>query len=107
MTHSVGNEYLCLKIAKASGFETANSQMMMADGIKALAVERFDRKMAPDNSWIMRLPQEDFCQVSGTSPARKYEVDGGPSISIIMQELLGDANPIDDRETFMRTQVLF
>ncbi|MFN3710056.1 MAG: type II toxin-antitoxin system HipA family toxin [Alishewanella aestuarii] len=107
MTHSVENEYLCLKIAKAFGFETANCQMIMPDGIKALAVERFDRKMALDNSWIMRLPQEDFCQVSGTSPAKKYEVDGGPGISLIMQELLGTANPKHDRETFMRTQVLF
>ena len=107
MTHSVENEYLCLKIAKAFGFETANCQMIIPDGIKALAVERFDRKMAADNSWIMRLPQEDFCQVSGTSPARKYEVDGGPAISTIMQELLGAANPRHDRETFMRTQVLF
>jgi serine/threonine-protein kinase HipA len=107
MTHSVENEYLCLKIAKAYGFETANCQMIMPDGIRALAVERFDRKIAPDNSWIMRLPQEDFCQVSGTSPARKYEVDGGPTISTIMKELLGAANPRHDRETFMRTQVLF
>ena len=107
MTHSVENEYLCLKIAKAFGFETANCQMIMPDGIKALVVERFDRKMAPDNTWIMRLPQEDFCQVSGTSPARKYEVDGGPTISTIMHELLGAANPRHDRETFTRTQVLF
>ena len=107
MTHSVENEYLCLKIAKAYGFETANCQMIIPDGVKALAVERFDRKMAADNSWIMRLPQEDFCQVSGTSPARKYEVDGGPAISTIMQDLLGAANPRHDRETFMRTQVLF
>lgn len=107
MTHSVENEYLCLKIAKAFGFETAHCQMIMPDGVKALAVERFDRKMAADNRWIMRLPQEDFCQVSGTSPARKYEADGGPAISTIMQNLLGAANPRHDRETFMRTQVLF
>ena len=107
MTHSVENEYLCLNIAKAYGFETANCQMIMANGIKALAIERFDRKMAADDSWIMRLPQEDFCQITATSPARKYEIDGGPSISTIMQELLGAANPRHARETFMRTQVLF
>lgn len=107
MTHSVENEYLCLKIAKAFGFDTAECQIIMPDGIKALAVKRFDRKMAADNSWIMRLPQEDFCQVSGISGARKYEVDGGPGISTIMKELLGAANPRLARETFMRTQVLF
>lgn len=107
MTHSVENEYLCLNIAKAYGFDTADCQIITPNGIKALAVERFDRKMAADNSWIMRLPQEDFCQVSGISPARKYEVDGGPGISTIMNELLGAANPRLARETFMRTQVLF
>ncbi|MDP4530389.1 type II toxin-antitoxin system HipA family toxin [Alkalimonas delamerensis] len=107
MTHSVENEYLCLKIAKAYGFKAANCQMIVPDGVKALAVERFDRTMSPDNSWIMRLPQEDFCQVKGISPARKYEPDGGPGISDIMQELLGATNPKHDRETFMRTQVLF
>jgi serine/threonine-protein kinase HipA len=107
MTHSVENEYLCLKIAKAFGFATAECQIVTPDGLKALAVERFDRKIAADQSWIMRIPQEDFCQITATSPARKYEVDGGPGISTIMQELLGAANPRHDRETFMRTQVLF
>lgn len=58
-------------------------------------------------SWIMRLPQEDFCQITGTSPARKYETNGGPAIRQIMKELLGSMTPIEDRHTFMRAQVLF
>lgn len=107
MTHSVENEYLCLRIAKAFGFAVADCQIIQPDGVKALAVARFDRKMATDNSWIIRLPQEDFCQLTGTSPARKYEVDGGPGIAAVMQQLLGAVNPQQDRETFMRTQVLF
>lgn len=107
MTHSVENEYLCLKIAKAYGFAAANSQIITADGVKALAVERFDRRMAANNDWIMRLPQEDFCQLTGTSPARKYEVDGGPGISTIMHELLGAIDPQRDQANFMRAQVLF
>lgn len=107
MTHSVENEYLCLKIAAAFGFATANCQMICPDGVKALAVERFDRRLSSDQSWIIRLPQEDICQVTGTPPARKYEVDGGPGISRIMQELLGTINPNQERETFMRVQVLF
>ncbi len=107
MTHSVENEYLCLKIAKAYGFEAANSQIIIADNVKALAVERFDRKMAANNTWIMRLPQEDFCQLTGTAPSRKYEVDGGPGISKIMHELLGTIDPKQDQASFMRAQVLF
>lgn len=107
MRHSVENEFLCLQIAKAYGFEAANCEIITPDGIKALAVERFDRKHSPDGSWIIRLPQEDFCQVTGTSPARKYETDGGPTISHIMKELLGSVTPIEDRYTFMQAQVLF
>ncbi|CUS47717.1 MAG: toxin-antitoxin system HipA family toxin component [Idiomarinaceae bacterium HL-53] len=107
MTHSVENEYLCLKIAKAYGFDTADCDIITPDGVKALSVERFDRKFAADRTWIMRLPQEDFCQVTGASPARKYEVEGGPAVSRIMKELVGAQRPIQDREIFMRTQVLF
>lgn len=107
MTHSVENEYLCLKIAKAFGFATAECEIITPDGEKALAVERFDRQLSHDGTWIVRLPQEDFCQITGTSPAGKYEVDGGPTIVRIMQELLGSVDPTYDRNLFMRTQVLF
>lgn len=60
--------------------------------LKALAVERFDRRYASDGSWIMRLPQEDFCQVLNVPSARKYESQGGPGIGEIMHYLLGSAN---------------
>ncbi|MDP5142626.1 HipA domain-containing protein [Rheinheimera baltica] len=73
MTHSVENEYLCLNIAKAYGFDTAECQIITPDGVKALAAERFDRKMASDNTWIMRLQQEDFCQITATSPAKNMK----------------------------------
>jgi len=43
---------------------------------RVLSVERFDRKVAPNGDWIMRLPQEDFCQVTGVPPILKYESDG-------------------------------
>lgn len=58
--------------------------------------------MAANNDWIIRLPQVDFCQLTGTSPARKYEVDGGPGIFTIMQELLGAIDPQRDQANFMR-----
>lgn len=107
MTHSVENEYLCLKIAREFGFEVPDCDIITPHDMKALAVKRFDRKLAADGSWIMRLPQEDFCQVTGTSPAKKYESDNGPDIRQIMKELMGSQNPIADRSEFMRTQVLF
>lgn len=62
MTDSVENEYFCLKLAKAMGFDVPEVEIIQVEGIKALAVERFDRRWAKDKTWIMRLPQEDICQ---------------------------------------------
>ena len=107
MSDSVENEYLCLLIAKAFGLPVPHSFMIKVGEIKALAIERFDRKYASDGRWIMRLPQEDFCQVLNVPSARKYETHGGPGISAIMSYLLGAVDPVLDRYNFMKTQVLF
>lgn len=107
LTDSVENEWLCLRIAAAYGISAAHGEIVSAEGVKALAVERFDRRFARDNSWIVRLPQEDFCQIQGISSALKYESDGGPDIANIMQLLLGSDNAEQDREHFMKSQLLF
>ncbi len=57
--------------------------------------------------WIMRLPQEDFCQALNIPLARKYESHGGPDIEQIMSSLLGSTNSEQDRVNFMKSQVLF
>lgn len=107
LSQSVENEYLCTLIAKAFGLPVADCFIMQAGNIKALAVARFDRRYAADHSWIMRLPQEDFCQVLNVPSARKYESHGGPGIAEIMATLLGSATPERDRYLFMKAQVLF
>ncbi|OSN09657.1 serine/threonine protein kinase [Lonsdalea britannica] len=107
MSDSVENEYLCMLIANAFGLPVPRCFMISAGKIKALAVERFDRKYSSDGRWIMRLPQEDFCQVLNISSARKYENHGGPGIAAIMSVLLGAADPERDRYRFMKAQVLF
>ncbi|MFT8210491.1 MAG: type II toxin-antitoxin system HipA family toxin [Symbiopectobacterium sp.] len=107
ISDSVENEYLCLFIAKAFGLLVPHCFMLKAGNIKALAVERFDRKYSSDGSWIMRLPQEDFCQVLNVPSALKYENHGGPGISAIMLVLLGAVEPQRDRYRFMQAQVLF
>jgi|SRR5476651_968942 len=104
---SVENEWLCMLIAREFGFAMPDCQMITLGDAKVLSVARFDRRPAADGTWIMRLPQEDFCQVLNVPSARKYESDGGPGISDIMAVLLGSDNVEQDRETFMRCQVLF
>ncbi|WP_414165478.1 type II toxin-antitoxin system HipA family toxin [Superficieibacter sp. BNK-5] len=107
MSDSVENEYLCMMIAREFGLPVPQCFMLKVGKIKALAVERFDRKYASDGSWIMRLPQEDFCQVLNIPSAQKYENHGGPGISAIMSVLLGAVDPARDRYSFMKAQVLF
>lgn len=107
LSQSCENEWLCLKIAKAFGFEAANCQVEVFEDIKTLVVERFDRQLSLDKTWIMRLPQEDMCQVLGVSSNLKYQSDGGPGIKEIMSLLLGSKDPNTDRDTFYQSQVLF
>lgn len=107
LSDSVENEFLCTLLAKEFGLSVPHCFMVHLDDIKALAVERFDRKYASDGSWIMRLPQEDFCQVLNVPSARKYENQGDPGIREIMNYLLGSANAEQDRYHFMKAQVLF
>jgi serine/threonine-protein kinase HipA len=107
LSESVENEWLCHLILKAFGLPVANMEMHTFENTKALVVERFDRQWASDDSWIMRLPQEDFCQASGTSPAVKYESDGGPGIKDIMALLQGSSSADNDRYTFMKSVFLF
>jgi serine/threonine-protein kinase HipA len=104
---SVENEWLCAQILSAFGVPTAKCSISTFGSQKVLVVERFDRRMARDGKWLLRLPQEDFCQATGGSAAQKYESQGGPGIEMIMNILLGSEVPDEDRLDFFRTQVLF
>jgi len=107
LTDSVENEWLCSQVVRAFGLPIAASRIASFEGRKVLVVERFDRRWSSDGSWLMRLPQEDFCQALGVAPARKYESDGGPGIRDGMFLLLGSQQAIEDRETFFRSQIIF
>lgn len=102
---SVENEYLCIELARALGFAVPNVQIIQTDNIKALAVERFDRRWTKDRAGLLRLPQEDICQVFGIPSSIKYESQGGPGIAQIMELLMGSSNALEDRYNFMRFQV--
>lgn len=101
------NEWLCLQILKEYGVPVPNAQLAQFGAQKALIVERFDRRWSSDSQWLMRLPQEDFCQALGVSPALKYENHGGPSIQDGMKLLQGSQASNADRELFFKVQILF
>lgn len=107
MRSSVENEWLCAQLLDAIGFEVAATEMASFLGQKVLVVERFDRRWMDDDSWLARLPQEDFCQVFGLPSSKKYEVDGGPGIADILSKLEGSINRQDDRLRFLLVQFVF
>lgn len=107
MRTSVENEWLCSRIAAAFCLPVASCRIQRFEDVKVLAVERFDRRPSGDGSWIVRLPQEDFCQATGTSPLHKYQIEGGPGITRIMEILLGSEQAEADRRRFFKAQLLF
>lgn len=107
LSQSVENEWLCLEIIRQFGLPVAEASIEYFDDTKALVVKRFDRELAKDGSWIIRHPTEDMCQATGTAPALKYESDGGPGISTIMELLKSSVNTEVDRKKFMKSVFLF
>jgi serine/threonine-protein kinase HipA len=84
-------------------------------------VERFDRRwqnvgdgdphagnFAPlKDTWIARLPQEDFCQITARPHTAKYEDEGGPSMRDILDVLARAESPASDQCLFMLAQLVF
>lgn len=109
LRESVENEWLCTQILRAYGLPVAECQPLEFAGQKVLVVERFDRAwwQGDGDPILLRLPQEDMCQATGTPPMLKYEVDGGPGIERIMGILDGSRERDRDRRIFFQSQVLF
>ena len=104
---SVDNEWLCLRLLKAYGLPVADAEIQTFGVQRILVVERFDRRVNASGQWIMRLPQEDFCQVEGVSPLQKYENDGGPGLQALFKTLRQSENAEQDMHTVMAAQLLF
>lgn len=72
--HLVENEALHLLGARALKIPVArNSVIMDSNGLPGLLVERFDRVLNADGTWIRRAV-EDGAQVLGLPPAAKYGI---------------------------------
>lgn len=121
LSHSVDNEWLCAALLKELGVPVANTDIAQFGEQRVLVVERFDRRWqsvgdgdprAADfeplkQTWIARLPQEDFCQVAGVPHTRKYENEGGPSMRDILNTLARAESPAADQRLFMLSQLVF
>lgn len=107
MRTSVENEWLCMQILREYGFAIANCEIQQFGSQKALVIERFDRKLAASGQYWLRLPQEDFCQATGTPGSAKYESDGGPGLIRIANVLHNSEARDKDIAMLLRAQLLF
>lgn len=107
MRHSLENEWLCSRLMAGYGVPTAACEVMTFGATKALVVERFDRKLHASKKYWLRLPQEDFCQATGTPSSAKYESEGGPGLIEIARILQGSERRDSDLQTLLKAQLLF
>lgn len=115
MQDSVENEWLCMQLLAELGLDVAETEIARFQDtrgeVKALVVKRFDREYVAASTehpaWIVRLPQEDMCQATGTPPEHKYENDGGPGIPQMLHLLQAGLEPARDAVRFAKTQLAF
>ena len=106
LSHSVENEYYCLKLAAAFGLPVNDAEIQTFGETRALVIERFDRRWTGDGR-LIRLPQEDFCQALSVPPTRKYQSEGGPNLVQLLKLLDGSDSPAEDHATILKAQILF
>ena len=75
---SVENEWYSMSLASACGLSVAASEIAEIGGRRRFVSTRYDRALLGGR--VVRLHQEDFCQMLGIDPGRKYEALGGPGI---------------------------
>jgi len=106
LTQSVENEHLCLRLTAALGLPSANTEIADFDGERVLVIERFDRRWTKDKR-LLRLPQEDCCQALSVPPTLKYDADGGPGMTDILDLLKSSDEPGADQRMFLKAQIVF
>ena len=90
----------------ALGVPVPECEILQFGSRKVLSVRRFDREITSEG-WIARIPQEDFCQALGLPSSKKYESDGGPGMRDVIRVLDTSSRAIEDKRTFVKTQILF
>ncbi|EFB4485734.1 HipA domain-containing protein [Escherichia coli] len=76
LSQSVDNEYYCLLLAKELGLNVPDAEIIKAGNVRALAVERFDRRWNAERTVLLRLPQEDMCQTFGLPSSVNIQAGG-------------------------------
>jgi serine/threonine-protein kinase HipA len=98
------NEYFCMKLAERMSITVPNVRLKRLKDKKYLIIDRYDRLLDGNNR--ERLHQEDFCQILGHTPDRKYQKEGGPGYKECYN-FLSDEAGIAQSERFVSMFVYF
>jgi len=74
------NEMFCMTLARAVGLNVPEMDFRPIGEKPCIFVQRYDRK-TDEKGVTIRIHQEDFCQALGFPPERKYQTEGGPTLS--------------------------
>lgn len=96
-------EHVTMRTARQLGLDVAETEYLEFVDQPAIVIARFDRLLRNDR--LIRMHQEDFCQVFGLDPSRKYEADGGPGVQRIADALRATARD-DSVERFARSVIV-
>ena len=96
---SVFNEWFCMRLSTACGFDTADCDILTFGGEPVYVTRRYDRE--EQDGIVRRLHQEDFCQLLKCRPEIKYQDQGGPSIVECAKLLLSTRLPLSDVISFV------
>ena len=106
------NEYYCLRLAEAAGLSVPECYLDTIGVQPLFVIERFDRMVLSEDDrraggGVRRVHQEDFCQVLGLLPERKYE-RGGVRYAKKVRDTLYErsSDPVRDIEAFVRLLVV-
>lgn len=105
----VYNEFFCMTLSKRVGINTANVKLIEvynSEGVESdcLSVERYDR--IETNSEILKIHQEDFCQLKGKLSSKKYDAGAGLDFFDLIAFIRDNCkNPNEDLNHILRLYI--
>ena len=99
------NEFACARLAQAVGLPVADTRIATYGDVRVLVVARFDRikhnRVKPDTN-VVRLHQNDLCQMLGVSRQRKYGSEAGIDTADLFEACRHTGVPALSRRALLR-----
>jgi len=88
------NEHFCLRLASQCGMPAAKSELIKIGDTTVFVTQRYDRILR--NGRYHRIHQEDTCQALARFPQTKYQNQGGPSATEVIELLRASSSRFEE-----------